>query len=106
MKQLKKTKGPTVLIVNGKAAAVVQDAAAYQPLLDIAARADPEEGIHRGLKDAKQGKARPAESFSQTSKPLMAYLVNLRSEMVSRVQRGDLELGCISQISSAGSAAG
>jgi prevent-host-death family protein len=39
MKQLKKTKRPVVLTVNGKAAAVVQDAEAYQRRLDIAARA-------------------------------------------------------------------
>jgi prevent-host-death family protein len=44
MKQLKKTKHPVVLTVNGKAAAVVQDAEAYQRLLDIAARADADEG--------------------------------------------------------------
>jgi prevent-host-death family protein len=38
MKQPKETKLPIVLTVNGKAAAVVQDAEAYQRLLDIAAR--------------------------------------------------------------------
>ena len=63
MKQLKKTKRPVVLTVKGKAAAVVQDAAAYQRLLDIAARADPEEGIRQGLEDAKQRKVRPAREF-------------------------------------------
>jgi prevent-host-death family protein len=51
MKQLKKTKRPVVLTVNGKAAAVVQDAEAYQRLLDIAARADANEGIRQGLDD-------------------------------------------------------
>jgi hypothetical protein len=49
--------------VNGKAAAVVQDAEAYQRLLDIAARADAEEGIRQGLEDVKQGKIRPAREF-------------------------------------------
>jgi len=63
VKQLKKTKRPVVLTVKGKAAAVVQDAEAYQRLLDIAARADPEEGIRQGLEDAKQGKVRPAREF-------------------------------------------
>jgi len=63
MKQLKKTKRPVVLTVNGKAAAIVQDAEAYQQLLDIAAHADPEEGIRQGLQDAKQGKVRPAGEF-------------------------------------------
>src|SRR5947207_7360486 len=56
MKQLKKTKRPVVLTVKGRAAAVVQDAEAYQRLLDIAAHADVEEGIRQGLEDAKKGK--------------------------------------------------
>lgn len=59
MKQLKRTKRPVVLTVKGKAAAVVQDAEAYQRLLDTAARADAEEGIRQGLEDAKKGKVRP-----------------------------------------------
>ncbi len=63
MKQLKKTKRPVVLTVNGKAAAVVQDAAAYQRLLDIAARADAEEGIRQGLDDVAHGRTRPASEF-------------------------------------------
>ena len=63
MKQLKKTKRPVVLTVKGKAAAVVQDAAAYQHLLDIAASASAEEGIRQGLDDVKQGKVRPAREF-------------------------------------------
>jgi prevent-host-death family protein len=63
MKQLKKTRRPVVLTVKGKAAAIVQDAEAYQRLLDIAARADPSEGIRQGLDDARRGKVRPAREF-------------------------------------------
>jgi prevent-host-death family protein len=63
MKQLKKSKRPVVLTVKGKAAAVVQDAEAYQRLLDIAARADAGEGIRQGLENAKEGKLRPARQF-------------------------------------------
>ena len=63
MKQLKKTKRPVVLTVNGKAAAIVQDAEAYQRLLDIAARADEEEGIRQGLEDVAHGRTRPAREF-------------------------------------------
>jgi prevent-host-death family protein len=48
MKQLKKTKRPVVLTVKGKAAAIVQDAEAYQGPLDIAASADAEEGFRAG----------------------------------------------------------
>ena len=63
MKQLKKSKRPVVLTVKGKAAAIVQDAEAYQRLLDIAARADAGEGIRQGLADVKGGKVRSAREF-------------------------------------------
>jgi prevent-host-death family protein len=63
LKQLKKSKRPVVLTVNGKAAAIVQDAKAYQRLLDIAARADEEEAIRQGLEDVKAGRTRPAREF-------------------------------------------
>lgn len=63
MKQLNKSKRPVVLTVKGKAAAIVQDAEAYQRLLDIAASADAEEGIRQGLEDAKKAKTRPAREF-------------------------------------------
>lgn len=66
MKQLKKSKRPVVLTVRGKAAAVVQDAEAYQRLLDVAARANTKEGIRQGLEDGKKGKARPAREFFDT----------------------------------------
>jgi len=60
MKQLRKSKRPVVLTVKGRAAAVVQDAAAYQRLLDIAARADVYEAIRQGLDDVAHGRARLA----------------------------------------------
>lgn len=60
MKQLRKSKRPVVLTVNGKAAAIVQDAEAYQRLLDIAARADADEGVRQGLDDVAHGRTRPA----------------------------------------------
>ena len=63
LKQLRKSKRPVVLTVKGKAAAVVQDAEAYQKLLDIAALADEEEGIRQGLEDVKKGRVRPAREF-------------------------------------------
>jgi prevent-host-death family protein len=63
MRQLRKTKRPVVLTVKGRAAAIVQDAQAYQRLLDIAAYVDAEEGIRQGLEDARKGKSRPAKEF-------------------------------------------
>src|SRR4051794_37622380 len=62
LKQLKKSKRSVVLTVNGKAAAIVQDAEAYQRLLDIAARADAYEGIRQGLDDVAHGRTRPAKN--------------------------------------------
>ena len=63
MKQLKKSQRPVILTVKGKAAAIVQDAEAYQRLLDIAAAADANEGIRQGLEQARQGRGRDAEEF-------------------------------------------
>jgi prevent-host-death family protein len=60
MTHLKKTKKPMVLTVNGKAEAVVQDAEAYQRLLDIAAQADALEGVRQGKEDLRKGRMRPA----------------------------------------------
>src|SRR5229473_3772588 len=90
MKRLKKTKRPLILTVNGKAEAVVQDAEAYQRLLDIAAQADAVEGIRQGLEDLKKGRVRPArealemfrrihEIRRQADRPLLAgHGVNLQ----------------------------
>jgi hypothetical protein len=63
MKQLKKTKRSIVLTVIGKAQVVIQDHDAYQRLLDIAALADPREGIRQGLEESKRGLGRPAHEF-------------------------------------------
>lgn len=60
LRHLRKSRRPLVLTVRGKARAVVQDAEAYQQLLDTAARADVREAIRQGLDDVAQGRARPA----------------------------------------------
>jgi prevent-host-death family protein len=66
LKQLKKSKRPVVLTVNGKAEAVVQDAEAYQRLLDIAARADVYEALRQSDEDIARGRMRPArEVFNE-----------------------------------------
>ena len=62
LQRLKKTKRPLVLTVNGKAAAVVQDAAAYQRLLDIAAQADALEGIRQGRDDVRNDRTHDARA--------------------------------------------
>jgi prevent-host-death family protein len=57
LERLRETGHPLVLTVNGKAELVVQDAAAYQALLD---RVEAIEGIQRGLTDVKAGRTKLA----------------------------------------------
>jgi prevent-host-death family protein len=63
IKQLKQTQRPIVLTVKGKPEAVLQDPAAYQRLLGLAAEADPREGIRQGLEELHRGEGRPASEF-------------------------------------------
>jgi prevent-host-death family protein len=55
--RLGETGHPLVLTINGRAELVVQDAAAYQALLD---RVEAIEGIQQGLADVKAGRTKPA----------------------------------------------
>ena len=59
LERIKRSGRPVVLTVNGKAAAVVHDAAGYQKLLDAVDRAAALEGIRRGLASMKRGEGRP-----------------------------------------------
>ena len=63
--------------MKGKAAAIVQDAEAYQRLLDIAAKADAGEGIRQRLEDTKEGRVRPAREFFADFEARKTYLVNV-----------------------------
>ena len=58
--QLRTTRRPITLTVDGKPAAILQDPAEHQRLLDIADEADAREGIRRGLADIAAGRTRPA----------------------------------------------
>jgi PHD/YefM family antitoxin component YafN of YafNO toxin-antitoxin module len=58
--RLKETGRPEVLTVNGKAEVVVQDAEAYQALLDKVEAAEAIIGIQRGLESMERGEGRPA----------------------------------------------
>ena len=62
MQHLRDTKRPVILTVNGKAAAVLQDAESYQHLLDLAAEASAAEGIRQGLEDLRNRRTRPARA--------------------------------------------
>ena len=56
--RIRTTGNPMVLTVNGKAELIVQDAGAYQALLD---RVEALEGIQRGVADVKAGRTKPAQ---------------------------------------------
>lgn len=61
LRSMKKTGRPRVLTVNGKAEIIVQDAKAYQKLLDLLDQAEAVEGIRRGLASMKRGAGRSSE---------------------------------------------
>jgi len=55
--RVRKTGNPLVLTINGRAEVIVQDAEAYQLLLD---RVETVEALQRGLADVKAGRTKPA----------------------------------------------
>jgi prevent-host-death family protein len=63
--QLKQTGEPVVLTINGKAELVVQDAAAYQKLLQIAEEARVLEGIRQGIDDMRAGRTMSLDEFKE-----------------------------------------
>ena len=65
VRQMKKTKTPVVLTVNGRAELVVQDADSYQELLEAKDRMEAIDGIKRGLESLKRNAGKPAEKFFQ-----------------------------------------
>ena len=60
LRQLSETHQPITLTVDGTPAAVIQDVAGYQRLLDLAAQADEIEGIRQAEEDPC---SRPIEEF-------------------------------------------
>jgi prevent-host-death family protein len=60
MSQMKKTRRPVVLTVNGKAELVVQDAESYQQILDRLERLEAVEAIRFGVAAAEEGRVKPA----------------------------------------------
>ena len=63
LQQLHETGAPMVFTVNGKAEVVVQDAAAYQRLVEQSAQVDRDEAVAaicEGLADADAGRVKPA----------------------------------------------
>lgn len=63
MRQMKKTKEPVVLTINGKAAVVVRDAESYQSLLDIKERSEIIAVLRQRLSSLDSKKGRTADKF-------------------------------------------
>jgi len=61
--QMKETGNPIVLTVNGKAELVVQDAVAYQQLLDTLEKLETLIGIKKGLKNIATGNTQSLNQF-------------------------------------------
>ena len=59
MNQMKKTRRPVVLTVNGKAELVIQDAESYQQILDRLERFEAVEAIRLGIAAAEDGRVKP-----------------------------------------------
>jgi prevent-host-death family protein len=60
IRQMKETGQPVVLTVNGKAEIVVQDAKAYQRLMEIVDRIELIQALKEGLDDVENGQTLPA----------------------------------------------
>ncbi len=63
--RLKETKTPMVLTVNGKAAAVVQDAESYQELLDRIELLESIAGIRKSIEEFDRGEGMPLKKAFQ-----------------------------------------
>jgi prevent-host-death family protein len=64
--RLKETKSPIVLTVNGKAAAIVQDAESYQQLLDRIELLESVAGVRKSIEECDRGEGMPLkQAFEQ-----------------------------------------
>ena len=60
LKKMKRSKNPVVLTINCKAALVVQDAEAYQEMLDKIERTETVAAIKTAAEEFERGEGRPA----------------------------------------------
>jgi len=73
--RLKKSGRPNILTVNGKAEVVVQDAKAYQMILERLDYWEAVEGIKEGLKGIARGEGVPVDkAFAQIRAKLLATM--------------------------------
>jgi len=65
IERTKETQKPIVLTVNGKAEVVVQDAHAYQQLLERLEYAETVAAIRKGIEEFERGQGKPAREALQ-----------------------------------------
>ena len=63
VRRLRSSGLPEVLTIEGRGAIVVQDAEAYQRLLEVVEQAEAMVGIRRGLADLEAGRHVPLQEF-------------------------------------------
>ena len=69
LQQLKRSRRPSVLTLNGKAEVIVQDAAAYQEMIEAVEEAQTKQGIAEGIASMERGEGEPADKvFAQLRK--------------------------------------
>jgi prevent-host-death family protein len=61
VRRLKKSQGPLILTVNGKAEMVVMDARVFERLMHHVEQLETLDGIRRGLEDIDRGRTLPAK---------------------------------------------
>lgn len=62
LQRLKRSQRPTVLTLNGKAQVVVQDAKAYQAMMETMEAMETQKGIAEGIASIERGHGQPAET--------------------------------------------
>ena len=63
LKRLERSKRPLVLTLNGRAKAVVLDAASYERMVAIVEHAETLSAVAEGLEDVQRGRTKPARAF-------------------------------------------
>ena len=69
LKKMKRSKGPVVLTVNGRAEIVVQDAKAYQEILERVERAETVAALRQGIDEFARREGRPAREALEELRP-------------------------------------
>ncbi len=61
LQELKRSRRPSVLTLNGKAEVIVQDAAAYQEMIEAVEEAQTKQGIAEVIASMERGEGEPAD---------------------------------------------